>query len=118
MPGREELPSTLQRSPAKAQETWIKAHDSAVGEYGEGERSHRTGYDYGTFFQKGQAMGTGQCPVKRYNEQLRDLIVARRAAPSLLVSHELPLTEAPGAYKRFDQRADGFTKVPLHPANA
>jgi hypothetical protein len=44
MPGREELPSTLQRSPQKAQETWIKAHDSAVQEYGEGERSHRVAY--------------------------------------------------------------------------
>jgi ChaB len=44
MPGREELPSTLQRSSRKAQETWIKAHDSAVQEYGEGERSHRTAY--------------------------------------------------------------------------
>ena len=44
MPGREELPSTLKRSPAKAQETWSKAHDSAVREYGEGERAHRTAY--------------------------------------------------------------------------
>src|ERR1700733_6031072 len=44
MPGREELPSTLQRSPAKAQETWIKAHDSAVEEYGEGGRAHRTAF--------------------------------------------------------------------------
>ena len=37
MPGREELPSTLKRSPDQAQETWIKAHDSAVAEYGEGD---------------------------------------------------------------------------------
>jgi cation transport regulator ChaB len=44
MPGREELPSTLKRSPRKAQETWIKTHDSAVGEYGEGERAHRTAF--------------------------------------------------------------------------
>jgi cation transport regulator ChaB len=44
MPGREELPSTLKRSPKKAQETWIKTHDSAVGEYGEGERAHRTAF--------------------------------------------------------------------------
>ena len=44
MPDREELPSTLRRSPQKAQETWIKAHDSAVEEYGEGERSHRTAF--------------------------------------------------------------------------
>jgi cation transport regulator ChaB len=44
MPAKEELPSTLQRSPKKAQETWSKTHDSAVDEYGEGERAHRTAY--------------------------------------------------------------------------
>ncbi len=44
MPAKEELPSTLQRSPDKAQRTWSKAHDSAVETYGEGERSHRTAY--------------------------------------------------------------------------
>lgn len=36
MPAREEIPTTLRRSPKKAQETWIKAHDSAVETYGEG----------------------------------------------------------------------------------
>jgi cation transport regulator ChaB len=44
MPGRESLPSTLRRSPAKAQRTWIKTHDSAVKEYGEGARAHRTAF--------------------------------------------------------------------------
>ncbi|WP_326600560.1 ChaB family protein [Streptomyces sp. NBC_01803] len=44
MPGRQELPSTLERSDAKAQRTWIKAHDSAVKEYGEGQRAHRVAY--------------------------------------------------------------------------
>jgi cation transport regulator ChaB len=44
MPGRQELPSTLERSPEKAQRTWVEAHDSAVEEYGEGERAHRTAY--------------------------------------------------------------------------
>ena len=44
MPGRQELPSTLERSAKKAQETWIKAHDAAVDEYGEGERAHRTAF--------------------------------------------------------------------------
>src|ERR671914_427102 len=42
MPGEEELPGTLRRSPKKAQRTWIKTHDSAVEQYGEGERAHRT----------------------------------------------------------------------------
>ncbi len=44
MPGKDELPSTLKRSPQKAQRTWAKTHDSAVEEYGEGERAHRTAF--------------------------------------------------------------------------
>ncbi|UMG91928.1 ChaB family protein [Nocardioides sp. TF02-7] len=44
MPASKELPSTLRRSSKKAQRTWSKAHDSAVEEYGEGERAHRTAY--------------------------------------------------------------------------
>ncbi|SIO89901.1 ChaB family protein [Nocardiopsis sp. JB363] len=44
MPGVDELPDTLRRSPKKAQRTWIEAHDSAVQEYGEGERAHRVAF--------------------------------------------------------------------------
>jgi cation transport regulator ChaB len=44
MPTQQELPATLKRSPAKAQRTWIKAHDSAVQEYGEGEHAHRVAF--------------------------------------------------------------------------
>jgi hypothetical protein len=39
-----DIPSTIQRSGKKAQETWSKAHDSAVDSYGEGERAHRTAF--------------------------------------------------------------------------
>lgn len=41
---KDELPSTLQRSEAKAQRTFAKAHDAAVREYGEGARAHRVAY--------------------------------------------------------------------------
>jgi len=44
MPGQEVMPSTLRRSPKKAQRTWVKAHDSAVETYGEGRRAHQTAY--------------------------------------------------------------------------
>lgn len=44
MPGRQELPDTVRRSSQKAQRTWIKAHDSAVEEYGEGRRAHQTAF--------------------------------------------------------------------------
>jgi cation transport regulator ChaB len=41
---KDELPSTLKKSDAKAQRTFAKAHDSAADEYGEGERAHRVAY--------------------------------------------------------------------------
>ena len=42
---KSELPSTLKKSPAKAQRTFVKVHDAAAEQYGEGERAHRTAYD-------------------------------------------------------------------------
>ncbi|WP_329048700.1 glutathione-independent formaldehyde dehydrogenase [Amycolatopsis sp. NBC_01488] len=75
----------------------------------------RIAFDYGSFFMKGQQMGTGQAPVKRYNRQLRDLIITGKANPSFLVSHELPLEQAAEGYEKFDHRDDGWTKVLLRP---
>jgi cation transport regulator ChaB len=42
---KSELPSTLQKSSAKAQRTFAKAHDAAVKQYGDDERAHRVAYD-------------------------------------------------------------------------
>ena len=70
---------------------------------------------FGKLFEKGLRLGTGQCNVKRYNRQLRDMIIAGRARPSFVVSHEVRLEEAPAAYEKFDKRIDGYTKVILHP---
>ncbi|MDQ6649473.1 MAG: ChaB family protein [Actinomycetota bacterium] len=39
-----DVPSTVKRSPGKAERTWRKTHDSAVESYGEGERAHRTAF--------------------------------------------------------------------------
>ena len=39
-----ELPSTLKRSPAKAQRTFAKAHDSAAGEYGDERRANQVAW--------------------------------------------------------------------------
>ncbi len=72
-------------------------------------------FDFGKFWFKGMKMATGQCNVKAYNRRLRDLIHHGKANPSMIVSHELPLEEAPNAYKHFDNRDKGWTKVLLHP---
>ena len=39
-----ELPSTLQRSPKKAQRTFAKAHDSAADEYGDAKRANQVAW--------------------------------------------------------------------------
>ncbi len=71
--------------------------------------------NFGKLFEKGLRLATGQCNVKQYNAYLRDLIIAGRAKPSFVVSHELPLNDGPMAYEKFDKRIDGYTKVILNP---
>lgn len=62
-------------------------------------------------FDKALSIGSGQAPVKRYNEYLRDLIVNGRAKPSKIVSHHISIEDVPTAYDKFDKRIDGYTKV-------
>lgn len=42
--GQEPVPSTIERSSAKAQRTWRKAYESALDEYGEGGRARRVAF--------------------------------------------------------------------------
>ena len=79
----------------------------------ENAKQGKIAIDYGLQWLKGQNIGNGQCPVKKYNRQLRDLIAVGKAQPSWIVSHELPLSKAADAYKNFDDRTDGWTKVVL-----
>jgi glutathione-independent formaldehyde dehydrogenase len=72
-------------------------------------------FDFGTFFFKGQSMGTGQANVKQYNRRLRNLIHRDRISPGVIVSHELNLDQAPEGCRHFDDREDGWTKILLHP---
>ena len=44
MPARKTMPSTVARSSKKAQRTWAKTYDSALAEYGEGERPRRVAF--------------------------------------------------------------------------
>ncbi len=82
---------------------------------GELEAEGKLPLDFGMMWFKGQSIGTGQCPVKKYNRALRDLVAGGKARPSFIVSHELPLDRAPEAYRNFDSRENGWTKVVLHP---
>jgi len=58
----------------------------------------------------------GRDDDKRWNAKLRDMIITGAARPSQIVSHRLPLEDAPSAFAKFDQRADGYIKVILKPS--
>ena len=72
-------------------------------------------FDFGSFWMKGQCIATGQANVKSYNRQLSTLISTGKAIPSQIISHELSLDDAPEAYKHFDNRDEGWTKIILKP---
>ncbi|WP_238812978.1 hypothetical protein [Paraburkholderia sp. SG-MS1] len=63
--------------------------------------------DSGQLWMKGQHIATGQANVKAYNRKLRDLIAGGEAKPSQIISHELPLEDAPEGCRHFDERGEG-----------
>ena len=81
----------------------------------ENEKQGKFTISLGKAWNKGLSFETGQAPVKRYNVYLRDCILAGRAKPSMIVSHHIPIDEAPNAYEQFDLRSDGYTKVVINP---
>jgi threonine dehydrogenase-like Zn-dependent dehydrogenase len=70
----------------------------------------------GALMNKGLTIKTGQTHVHRYVPKLLDLIRSGRIDPSFVVTHRLPLSEAPQAYKMFRAKQDGCIKVVLDPA--
>ena len=83
---------------------------------GELQKQGKMAFDFGAFWFKGQQIRTGQANVKAYNRRLARLIHTGKATPSQIISHRLKLDEAPDAYKHFDDRDAGWTKVVLKPA--
>jgi glutathione-independent formaldehyde dehydrogenase len=96
---------------------WFNSETNAQGEYA---RKGEYLFPIGEFWYKGVSIGTGQAPVKKYSEHLRNLIMSGVARPSFIVSHRIGLNKAPEAYRLFDMRGEGegaaYTKVLLKPS--
>jgi threonine dehydrogenase-like Zn-dependent dehydrogenase len=69
----------------------------------------------GALMNKGLTIKTGQTHVHRYVPKLLDLIRSGKIDPSFVVTHRLPLDQAPHAYKIFNEKKDGCIKVVLDP---
>ena len=69
----------------------------------------------GAFVNKGLTMKSGQTHVHRYLKPLLEKIEKGEIDPAHLITHRLPLSEAPAAYKTFRDKQDGCIKVVLKP---
>ncbi|MCC6492818.1 MAG: glutathione-dependent formaldehyde dehydrogenase [Pirellulales bacterium] len=73
-------------------------------------------FPLGALMNKGLTIKTGQTHVHRYIGELLGHIRAGRIDPSFVVTHRMPLTQAPQAYEMFREKQDGCIKVVLDPA--
>jgi threonine dehydrogenase-like Zn-dependent dehydrogenase len=69
----------------------------------------------GPAMNKGLTMRMGQTHMQRYLQPLLARIEAGEIDPSFLVTHRVPLEEAPEAYAKFRDKEDGCIKVVLRP---
>jgi len=70
---------------------------------------------FGAAFQKGLTFKMGQTHVMKYMKPLLDRIERGDIDPSFVITHRLPLDEAPNAYKIFKEKRDHCIKVVLKP---
>ena len=65
--------------------------------------------------EKGLQVRSGQTHVQRYTKDLLEKIEDGTLDTTFLISHRLPLEDAPRGYKNFREEQDSWTKVILKP---
>ncbi|KAL6777503.1 hypothetical protein ACKKBF_B21740 [Auxenochlorella protothecoides x Auxenochlorella symbiontica] len=85
---------------------------SVIGAYA-GYCNH---FNIGAFMEKSMTMSGGQTPCQKYWPTLVKLMQEGKLDPTIVKTHELPLEQAPEAYKMFDEKTDEVVKVVLKPA--
>jgi alcohol dehydrogenase len=66
-------------------------------------------------FDKGITMRFGQAPVQKYIDLLLELVQSGKVVLDDIITHKLPLAEAPHAYDIFKKKEDSCVKVVLKP---
>ena len=72
-------------------------------------------FPLGALMEKGLQVRTGQTHVQRYTKDLLRRIEEGEIDTTFLISHELPLEDAPKGYKNFKDNQNEWTKVVLKP---
>lgn len=73
---------------------------------------------FGAVFGKGLTLKTGQTHVQRYLAPLLEKIENGEIDPSFVITHRIPLEDAPDAYEKFRKKEDGCIKVVIKPGMA
>jgi threonine dehydrogenase-like Zn-dependent dehydrogenase len=69
----------------------------------------------GAWMNRSLTLKTGQCHVQRYMRPLLERIRNGEIDPTRVITHTLPLSEAPRGYDMFKHKKDGCEKVILKP---
>jgi len=69
----------------------------------------------GAWMNRSLTLRTGQCHVQRYMRPLLGRIERGELNPSRIITHRMPLNEAPRGYDLFKNKKDGCEKVVLTP---
>jgi threonine dehydrogenase-like Zn-dependent dehydrogenase len=72
-------------------------------------------FPMGTVVNRSLTIRTGQCHVQRYMKPLLERIERGEIDPSFVITHRLPLRDAPGAFDMFLNKQDDCLKVVLRP---
>jgi S-(hydroxymethyl)glutathione dehydrogenase/alcohol dehydrogenase len=72
-------------------------------------------FPLGQIFDKGIRMAFGQAPAQKYIDRLIEHLEKREIKLDDIISHRLPLQEAPHAYEIFNEKKDDCVKVVLKP---
>jgi threonine dehydrogenase-like Zn-dependent dehydrogenase len=72
-------------------------------------------FPMGAVMNRGLTIRSGQCHVQRYLRPLLERIQEGEIDPSFIVTHRLPLDEAPRGYELFKKKEDDCLKVVLKP---
>lgn len=72
-------------------------------------------FPLGPFFSRNVTLKTGQAPARSYMQEIYEKIEKEEFDPTVIITHTLPLDEAPHGYEIFNNRQDGCIKVVLKP---
>jgi threonine dehydrogenase-like Zn-dependent dehydrogenase len=71
-------------------------------------------FPMGTIVNRSLTLKAGQCHVQRYMKPLLERIERGDIDPTFIITHRLPLSEAPRGYRMFVDKKDNCEKVVLH----